>query len=112
MASPGSRIMISGLDMSLTTFNRNLKRTNRFVKDMQMYFPACASEWPPVTRNYLTRAGDVAGVRAVLTCIFNGARDLDDRTGDGDFQIIEYVASTPGYRYIFNPDSSVSVNFP
>ncbi|KAL4811423.1 hypothetical protein ASPSYDRAFT_41373 [Aspergillus sydowii CBS 593.65] len=47
-----------------------------------------ASEWPPVTRNYLTRAGDVAGVRAVLTCIFNRARDLDDRTGDGDFQIM------------------------
>ncbi|QKX63191.1 uncharacterized protein TRUGW13939_10360 [Talaromyces rugulosus] len=46
------------------------------------------SEWPPVTRNYLTRAGDLSGVKAVLACIFNEARNRDDRTGDGEFQIM------------------------
>jgi hypothetical protein len=40
-----------------------------------------------VTRNYLARAGEVSGVTAALTCIFNGAQDSDDRTRDGDFQI-------------------------
>lgn len=44
------------------------------------------SEWPPVTRNYLARAGDLPGIEAVLTCIFNEARNRDDRTGDGEFQ--------------------------
>lgn len=42
----------------------------------------------PVTRNYLTRASDLSGVRAVLTCIFNEAQNRDDRTGDGEFQIM------------------------
>jgi hypothetical protein len=46
------------------------------------------SEWPPVTRNYLTRAGDLPGIGAVLKCVFNNARDRDDRTGDGEFQRI------------------------
>lgn len=44
------------------------------------------SELPPVTRNYLTRAGDLPGIKAALTCIFNEARNRDDRTGDGEFQ--------------------------
>jgi GNAT superfamily N-acetyltransferase len=46
------------------------------------------SEWPPVIRNYLTRAGELPGIKAVLTCIFNEARHRDDRTGDGEFQKI------------------------
>jgi GNAT superfamily N-acetyltransferase len=44
------------------------------------------SEWSPVTRKYLTRASDLPGIRAALTCIFNEAQDTDDRTGNGEFQ--------------------------
>ncbi|KAB8069153.1 hypothetical protein BDV29DRAFT_183318 [Aspergillus leporis] len=44
------------------------------------------SEWPPVTRNYLTRAGGLPGIRAALACIFDVAQSMDDRTGDGEFQ--------------------------
>lgn len=46
------------------------------------------SEWLPVTRKYLGRAGDLPGVRAALRCIFHSAQDQDDRTGDGEFQRI------------------------
>ncbi|KUL83668.1 hypothetical protein ZTR_11068 [Talaromyces verruculosus] len=45
-------------------------------------------ELPPVTRKYLTRAGDLPGIRATLRCIFHSAQDQDDRTGDGEFQRI------------------------
>ncbi|KAE8396832.1 hypothetical protein BDV37DRAFT_93183 [Aspergillus pseudonomiae] len=44
------------------------------------------NEWPPVTRNYLTRAGDLPGIRAAVTCIFDEAHSMDDRTGNGEFQ--------------------------
>jgi hypothetical protein len=46
------------------------------------------SEWLPMTRKYLARAGDLPGVRAALRCIFHSAQDQDDRTGDGEFQRI------------------------
>ncbi|KAB8224399.1 hypothetical protein BDV33DRAFT_188357 [Aspergillus novoparasiticus] len=42
------------------------------------------NEWPPVTRNYLTRAGDLRGIRAAVTCILDEAHSMDDRTGNGE----------------------------
>lgn len=39
-----------------------------------------ASEWPPVTKNFLQRGGSVASVALML---FQGAMDQDELTGDG-----------------------------
>jgi hypothetical protein len=43
------------------------------------------SEWPPVTRNYLSRGGTVEA--AFLTSV-DGAMDQDARIGDGEFEAI------------------------
>ncbi|KAJ5959832.1 zinc knuckle transcription factor [Penicillium vulpinum] len=41
------------------------------------------SEWPPVTKNYLRRAGTQMGCRAVLRYMFDAAKMEDEKAGDG-----------------------------
>lgn len=44
-------------------------------------------EWPPHTKNYLRRAGTQMGCRAVLRCMFEAAKNEDDKAGDGQCQL-------------------------
>ncbi|KAJ5824168.1 hypothetical protein N7447_006508 [Penicillium robsamsonii] len=46
------------------------------------------SEWPPHTKNYLRRAGTQMGCRAVLREMFDGAKEQDEKAGDGKCQLI------------------------
>ncbi len=44
-----------------------------------------ASEWPPVTRNFLEKGGKV---QDALRAVFDAARDQDDKSGDGEIMEI------------------------
>ncbi|KAF4187709.1 hypothetical protein CNMCM8694_005580 [Aspergillus lentulus] len=46
------------------------------------------SEWPPHTKNYLRRAGTQMGFRAVLRCMFDAAKEEDEKAGNGECQLI------------------------
>jgi hypothetical protein len=46
------------------------------------------SEWPPDTKNYLRRAGTQMGFRAVLRCMFDAAKEEDEKAGNGECQRI------------------------
>ncbi|PYH42930.1 uncharacterized protein BP01DRAFT_324199 [Aspergillus saccharolyticus JOP 1030-1] len=46
------------------------------------------SEWPPDTKNYLQRAGTQMGFRAVLRCMFDAAKEEDEKAGNGECQLI------------------------
>jgi hypothetical protein len=46
------------------------------------------SEWPPHTKNYLRRAGTQMGFRAVLRCMFDAAKEEDEKAGNGECQRI------------------------
>lgn len=45
------------------------------------------SEWPPDTKNYLRRAGTQMGCRAVLRCMFDVAKEADEKAGNGECQL-------------------------